>query len=101
MLSVLAGAIGVRWLAWRRTGYVLDEDRLLIRTGWWRRRTLILPIRKIQSLDLAENFVTRWFGTASLIFGVAGGTGFSAHSIPALRRESAGELRKQLLSRLL
>ena len=101
MMVGLAGAVGARWLAWRRTGYVLDEDRLLIRTGWWRRRTLILPIRKIQSLDLAENFVTRWFGTASLIFGVAGGTGFSAHSIPALRRESAGELRKQLLSRLL
>ena len=101
MLSVLAGAIGVRWLAWRRTGYVLDEERLLIRTGWWRRRTLILPIRKIQSIDLMSNFISRRFGTASLNFGVAGGSGFSAHQIPAVDEEKARGLRDQLLSRLL
>jgi putative membrane protein len=99
--AAILAAVALRWLAWRRTGYALDGDRLLIRTGWWRRRILVLPARRIQSVDLSQNFVSRRFGTASLAFGVAGGGGFSAHAIPALREEKARELRGQLLSMLL
>ena len=96
-LTLLTAAVAIRWLAWRRTAYALDGDRLLIRTGWWRRRTLVLPVRRIQSIDLAQSFISRWFGLANLAFGVAGGTGFSAHSIPALKANSARELRDDLL----
>ena len=96
-LVVMFGLIFIRWRGWRRTLYALDGDRLLFRTGWWRRRTVILPIARIQSIDLTENFVTRWFGTSTLSFGVAGGSGFSAHVIPALPRETARALREQLL----
>lgn len=95
----LAGALGLRWLAWRRTAYALDGDRLLVRTGWWRRRLRILPLDKIQSIDIAESFVGRWFGTATLIFGVAGGGGgFAAHKIPAIERDKGRGLRDQLLA---
>ncbi|MEO5972370.1 MAG: PH domain-containing protein [Sphingomicrobium sp.] len=96
-LAILGGVIVVRWLAWQRTAFALDGDLLLVRTGWWRRRLLILPRRRIQSIDLAENFIGRRFGVASLAFGVAGGSGFSAHAIPALPRETARELRDCLL----
>ena len=94
---MLIGLVIVRWRGWRRTLYALDDDRLLIRGGWWRRRTVILPLAKIQSIDLTESFVSRWFGIAGLGFGVAGGSGFSAHAIPALPRETARALRRQLL----
>jgi len=99
-LSILLplGAIAMRWLAWRRTGYALDGDRLLIRTGWWRRRTLILPLRRIQSVDLAQSFIARWFGTASLVFGIAGAGSVQVNAIPALREKTARELRRELLS---
>lgn len=100
MLVGLLAAIGLRWLAWHRTGFALDTERLLIRSGWWRRRTLILPVRRIQSIDLSQNFISRWFGTVSLTFGVAGGSGFAAHQIPALHEKKARALREQLLSRL-
>lgn len=96
-LAALAVATLIRRLAWLRTGWALDRDRLLIRTGWWRRRLLILPLATIQSIDYCESFVSRWFGIASLRFGVAGGSGFSAHRIPALRRETARQLRDQLI----
>jgi putative membrane protein len=86
-----------RRLEWRRIGYALDVDRLLIRTGWWRRRTTVLPLSKIQSVDLRESFVSRWFGTASLQFGVAGGSSLTPHSIPAIPREGARQLRDRLL----
>ena len=96
-IAVLLAVMVVRWRGWRRTFYALDDDRLLIRSGWWRRRTVVLPLAKIQSIDLTESFVSRWFGIAGLGFGVAGGSGFSAHEIPALPRETARALRTQLL----
>jgi putative membrane protein len=88
--------IAVRFLAWSRTGYAVDGDRLLTRTGWWRRRITVLPARKIQSVDLRESFVSRLFGVASLQFGVAGG-GMTGHSIPAIPRGEARQLRDRLL----
>ncbi|HKH27990.1 MAG TPA: PH domain-containing protein, partial [Sphingomicrobium sp.] len=48
----LLAVIAVRFLAWSRTGYAVDGERLLTRTGWWRRRVTVLPARKIQSVDL-------------------------------------------------
>lgn len=104
-LIALAGFIAItvliafRWLAWRRTRYALDGDRLLVRRGWWRRQTVILPLASIQSVDLTENFISRRFGTASLLIGVAGGSGFSAHGVPALPRETARTLRAELLAK--
>ncbi len=96
-LVAIGAVIAARWLAWRRTAFALDGELLLVRGGWWRRRLLILPRRRIQSIDLAENFIGRRFGVASLAFGIAGGSGFSAHAIPALPRETARELRDRLL----
>ena len=98
MVAVLLVGIATRWLAWRRTGFIMDGDRLIFRTGWWRRRTIVLPRRKVQSIDIAESFVSRWFGTCSLLFGVAGGGTLSGHTIPALPRETARQLREELLT---
>ena len=90
--------ISGRWLAWRRTRYALDDDRLLVRRGWWRRSLVILPLTSVQSVDLLENFVSRRLGTTSILIGVAGGSGFSAHGVPALPRETARALRAELLA---
>jgi putative membrane protein len=96
IIVALAVAVATRWLAWTRTGYAVDGERLLIRTGWWKRRITILPARKIQSVDLRESFVSRAFGIAALQFGVAGG-GLTGHSIPAIPRGEARKLRDRLL----
>lgn len=101
-LAVLAGlaiCAAARWLAWHRTGFALDEGRLLVRRGWWRRRTALLPVANVQSVDLTENVIGRRFGISALVIGVAGGSGFSGHGVPALPRERARELRTELLSR--
>ena len=97
-VALLSGAVALRWLAWRRTGFALDGDRLLVRSGWWRRRILVLPLGRIQSIDVAQSFISRWFGIAAVQFGVAGGTGLSIHRIPALASESARGLRDRLLT---
>ena len=94
--AALLGIAATRALAWRRIAFALDGDRLLIRSGWWRRRLVILPKARIQSIDLTENFITRRFGTATLQFGVAGGRA-TTHLIPAIPRAAARALRDDLL----
>ena len=97
----LAGAglaIAMRWFDWRRTRYAMDDDALFIETGWWRHRRSMIPMRKIQSVDLAESFWNRTFGICTLRLGVAGGSGFSDHHVPALTRAEAEALRAELLS---
>jgi putative membrane protein len=91
--------IAARWFGWRNTRYALDRGALFVETGWWRHRRRILPLRKIQSVDLAESFWSRAFGICTLRLGVAGGGGFSDHHVPALSRHEAESLRARLLSR--
>jgi len=97
-LCLGASAMLVRWLAWRLTRYSLDGAILFVETGWWRSRRRIVPLAKIQSVDLAENFWGRRFGICTLRLGVAGGRGFADHHVPALRRPDAETLRARLLS---
>jgi membrane protein YdbS with pleckstrin-like domain len=87
-----------RWLAWRRYAVALDGDRLLVRSGGWRRGTKVLPVRNIQSVDFVQLFIHRWFGTADLVIGVAG-SGMAGHGIKALPTKTARDIRTALLSR--
>lgn len=97
----LAGAglaIAMRWLDWKRARYALDPASLFVERGWWRHRRNILPRAKIQSIDVAESWWSRLFGICTLRLGVAGGSGFSDHHVPALTRAEADTLRAELLS---
>ena len=97
-VAAVATMVATRWLGWRRFRYAFDGDRLLVRSGYWKRRLVILPLASIQSVDVRENIVSRRFGTAALAIGVASGRGFSAHGIPALPRDVAYALRNRLLA---
>ncbi|WP_294120215.1 PH domain-containing protein [Sphingomonas sp.] len=97
-LAFGAAMIGLRWASWRHTRYALEDGSLFVETGWWRQHRNVIPIRKIQSIDLSESWWTRLFGICSLRLGVAGGTGFSNHQVPALTRPAAETLRAELLS---
>jgi putative membrane protein len=93
-LLLLLGPL--RWLEWRRTAFALEHERLLIRTGWWRRRTLLIPLRRIQTVTLAETSLSRWFGIATLAIDVAGGSA-NGQRIPSLAQDEARALRRLLL----
>ena len=86
------------WLDWKRARYAHDRDTLFVERGWWRHRRNIVPRAKIQSIDLAESWWSRLFGICTLRLGVAGGSGFSDHHVPALSRAEAVALRQDLLS---
>ena len=88
----------VNWLEWRRSRYALDAEHLFLERGWWRQRRAIVPVRRIQSIDLTENFWTRAFGFVRMQFGVAGGTMLSAFAIDAVSRGDAEMLRERLIA---
>ncbi len=97
-LAGAAVAVAMRWFDWKRTRYALGDRALFIETGWWRHRRSMIPTRKIQSIDVTESFWSRAFGICTLRLGVAGGSGFSDHHVPALSRAQAETLRADLLS---
>jgi putative membrane protein len=88
----------LRWLEWKRTFYVLEAERLLIRTGWWKRRTFLLPLRNVQTVELQESSLSRLFGVAQVVVGVAGGS-LLGHRVPSIPRKEAQHLQRTLLSR--
>jgi membrane protein YdbS with pleckstrin-like domain len=99
---VAAAGLGIatlfNWLEWRRSRYALDSGHLFLERGWWRQRRAIVPVRRIQSIDVSENFWTRTFGFVRMQFGVAGGTMLSAFAIDGLARGEAEALREQLIA---
>ena len=106
LLSPLAlfAAVGLgiatlfNWLEWRRSRYALDSEHLFLERGWWRQRRAIVPVHRIQSIDVSENFWTRTFGFVRMQFGVAGGTMLSAFAIDGLARGEAEALRERLIA---
>ncbi|HTK58076.1 MAG TPA: PH domain-containing protein [Sphingomicrobium sp.] len=97
-IPVAVAIVALRWASWRNTRFALDGGALFVETGWWRHRRNIVPARKIQSVDLNESWWSRLFGICSLRLGVAGGSGFSNHHVPALTRPQAEALRAELLA---
>ncbi len=74
-----AGYVGAprraRWLdpwAWRRHGVAVTDRALLLRSGRWGRRLVLVPHERTQSLGLAQGPVQRRLGVASVV----------AHSTP-------------------
>ena len=74
-----AGYVGAprraRWLdpwAWRRHGVAVTDRALVLRSGRWGRRLVLVPHERTQSLGLAQGPVQRRLGVASVV----------AHSTP-------------------
>lgn len=99
LIALVGVAVGVasQWLECRRARYALDGDYLFIDQGWWKQRRSIIPVTKIQSLDITENFWTRLFGFTRIRLGIAGGTLLGGFGIDALSRVDAEALRAQLM----
>lgn len=97
--ALLPVAALITWLQWRAHRYALIGDQLYVRAGIWPQRLTLLPLRRIQSVDIRQNLVSRFVGLAEIAIGVAGGaTGRSAAvKVQAIPLEQAKALRAQLL----
>src|SRR4051794_33049891 len=90
--------MGVGFLKWLFTRYVIDGTELRINSGFITKSSRRIPYERIQSVDIAEPLVARIFGLAELRIEMAGGKK-SRTSLRFLRLEDATALRLLLLNR--
>jgi len=78
-------------------GYHLDRRVLLIRKGVWFRSIKLLPLPRLQHVDVKRGPLQRRFGLATLVLHTAG-THAAAIEIPGLDADEAVRLRDQLVA---
>ena len=87
---LLGGTLGLR--RHRRIGWKLDDDGFATRRGGlWRSETLV-PVSRVQHLDLERGPLERQLGLATLVVHTAG-TRMAAVRLPLLALEDAEALR--------
>lgn len=89
-LSLLAPRFRYRY--WR---YELRPEELYLEKGIFNRIRTIVPLRRIQHLDVSQNLIEREFGLAKLIVHTAG-TRSSDVVLPGLRMEIAEQLHDEV-----
>lgn len=86
----------ISWLHWRAHRYALEGDQLYVRDGFWAQRLTLLPLRRVQSVDIKQSAVSRFIGLADVEIGVAGRS--SAVTVNAIPLDDAIALRSRLLA---
>ena len=100
-LVVVALVVGLlRWLVVRRHrswGYGVRDDELLLRRGLLVRRLTIVPIGRLQFIDIHQGPLDRWLDVANLQLHTAAAA--SDAKVPMLSLADASRLRDELIER--
>ncbi|TKD51646.1 PH domain-containing protein [Sphingomonas baiyangensis] len=78
--------------AYRAWGWALAEDELHVAHGLWSRVHTVVPLSRVQHLDVAQGPVERANGVARLIVHTAG-TAHATVTLPGISRDTAEQLR--------
>lgn len=89
--------IAVMILNWRHHQYALTSDQLFVRAGWWRRKLTMLPVRKIQTVDVGQSPLDHPLDLATVTVGIAGGSAMAPLKINDIPIAMAMALRKKLI----
>jgi membrane protein YdbS with pleckstrin-like domain len=76
---------------WHRLGYALEPAMLRVVRGWLFHTDTLVPLVRVQHLDIARGPLDKMFGTATLAIHTAG-THNSIVTLPGLSPERAAEL---------
>ena len=87
---------GRRWRAW---GYVMDGEELQLRRGVWSQVHTVVPLERVQHIDVAQGPLERSLSVARLIVHTAG-TMHSQVVLPGLSREIAEHMRDEIRARI-
>ncbi len=96
-------AIWIVFLAPRRRfeswAYRMDGEELQVRYGVWTRVHTVVPLDRVQHIDIAQGPLERSFGVSRLIVHTAG-TLHSQVLLPGLPRETAEAMRDDIRARI-
>ena len=95
-LYLLTLSPGRRYRAW---GYAMDKEELHVRRGVVTRIYTIVPLGRIQHIDVSQGPIERPLGLARLILHTAG-TLHSQVTVPGLRRDDAEAMRDEIRGRI-
>ena len=77
---------------YRHSGYWIDDDYFLWRSGWINRSTVCLPVRNVQNVSVTQNPFDRRLGLASMSIDIAGQSNTGGG--PRIKHLPIGEARK-------
>jgi uncharacterized protein len=90
-------AVLVMWLtgyvlpqkAWAGWSYGIHEEEIDLLRGIFQRKRTLVPMVRVQHVDMKQGPIMRRYGLASITFSTAAGS----HEIPGLDAETADEIR--------
>lgn len=85
-----------RFRAW---GYQMDQEELQFRHGVWTRVHTVVPLERVQHIDISQGPLERGFGVCRLLVHTAG-TMHSRVVLPGLARETAERMRDEIRARI-
>lgn len=86
-------------LSWRHHFHSMDRDQIYVKSGFWNQKMTILPMIKIQSVDIVQGPLSQYLKLADVRFGIAGGSGLSVLTIQNIPIKMAQDLRGQCINR--
>ncbi|WP_276253689.1 PH domain-containing protein [Halomontanus rarus] len=89
-------------LRWANLGYYVGDRNLVIRSGFWKRRTTVVPYYRLQTVSTRRSVFQRRLGLASLVVDTASSRTFfwATPTIYDLEYEVAREIRETTRERL-
>jgi membrane protein YdbS with pleckstrin-like domain len=104
-IAGMALLLGI-WLAivspprrWRHWGYAFTGRELHVAHGWWAQVHTIVPVVRVQHIDVAQGPFERSFGVARLMLHTAG-TDQTVVTLPGITRATAEEIRDAIRERI-
>jgi membrane protein YdbS with pleckstrin-like domain len=80
-------------------GYALEGDELHVASGVWTRTETVVPLGRVQHIDVSQGPIERAFGVTRLVLHTAG-TMNSLVVVPGLARPTAEAIRDEIRSRI-
>ncbi|WP_396592608.1 PH domain-containing protein [Brevundimonas sp. R86498] len=99
---LMFGLISIFYLVpgrWRRWGYAFTGRELHVASGWLVRVHTIVPVSRVQHIDVSQGPIERGAGVATLSLHTAG-TENSLVVLPGISRERAESIRDAIRARI-
>ena len=84
---------------YRALGYRVDSDELRIASGLLVKTETVVPLKRVQHIDVSQGPIERLFGVTRLLLHTAG-TMNSLVVLPGLARETAETIRDEIRARI-
>ena len=99
---ILFGILSIVFLVpgrWRRWGYAFTDRELHVAYGWLTRVHTVVPVARVQHIDVSQGPIERIAGVATLSLHTAG-TENSLVVLPSITRQRAEEIRDAIRGRI-